>query len=198
MTLHSRLTPSRMRLAALAPLAAVAALALPVTADAATNTATFTVTVMVPTSCTITASSINFGTYDGANANATNNATATGGVTTICTSGSTPTVGLSAGASATGTQRRLKDGAATPHYINYNLLQPPNNTPGTACNYTTGTAWGDGTAATTGTVLTLTAAPSIAARQYNVCGSIPAGQDVPVNGTGNLTYNDSVVATITF
>lgn len=31
-----------------------------------------------------------------------------------------------------------------------------------------------------------------------VCGVIPSGQDVPVNGTGNVSYSDTVTATITF
>ncbi len=180
----------------LALLAVLGIAALPHVADAATSTTTFTVNVTVPTSCTITATNVNFGTYDGANANATAAANANGTVSATCTQGTAPTIGLGAGANASSTQRRLKD--SNTDYISYNLLQPSSSTPGAACNYGSGTAWGDGTTGTTGTVFSLTAAPSKAARAYNVCGVIPAGQDVPVNGTGNVSYNDTVTATITF
>ncbi len=168
----------------------------PACAIGATSNSTFTVTVIVASSCTITASTLDFGTYDGANVNATANLNANGTVSATCTQGSLPTIGLGPGLNATGTQRRMKDTATD--FLTYNLLQPPSNTPSAACNYATGTAWGDGTAATTGTVLTLTAAPTKAARTYNTCGVIPAAQDVPVNGAGNVSYNDTVTATITF
>ena len=176
--------------------AVIGALFVPSGATAATSTGTFLVTVTVASSCTITATTLNFGTYDGANTNATTALNGAGSVSATCTQGSVPTIALGPGGNAAGTQRRMKD--ATTDYLTYNLLQPPNNTPGTACNYATGTAWGDGTAATAGTVLTLTAAPSNTARTYNTCGVIPAGQNVPINGVGNLAYNDTVTATITF
>jgi spore coat protein U-like protein len=41
--------------------------------------------------------------------------------------------------------------------------------------------------------LTTVAAPSKAARTYNVCGSIPGGADVGVGA-----YADTVIATVTF
>ncbi len=163
---------------------------------ATTNSAALAVTAIVATSCTITASTVDFGTYDGANANATTNLNANGTVSATCTQGSAPTIGLGAGQNALATQRRMKD--TNTDFLSYNLLQPPGTAPSAACNYATGTAWGDGTSATTGTVFTPTVALSSAARTYNVCGVIPAGQNVPVNGAGNVSYNDSVTATITF
>lgn len=176
--------------------AAIGGFLTPTCAQAATNSSTFLVTVIVASSCTITASTLNFGTYDGANANATLNLNANGTVSATCTQGSLPTIGLGPGLNAAGTQRRMKD--TNTDFLTYNLLQPPNNTPGAACNYATGIAWGDGSAATTGTVLALTAAPSNVVRTYNTCGVIPAAQNVPVNGPGNVSYNDTVTATITF
>lgn len=168
----------------------------PACAIAATSNSTFTVTVIVASSCTITASTLNFGTYDGANVNAKTNLNANGTVSATCTQGSAPTIGIGAGSNALATQRRMKD--TNTDFLSYNLLQPPDTAPGTACNYATGTAWGDGTSATTGTVFTPTVALSSAARTYNVCGVILAGQNVPVNAPGNVSYNDSVTATITF
>jgi spore coat protein U-like protein len=41
--------------------------------------------------------------------------------------------------------------------------------------------------------LTLTSAPTKVARVYNVCGTIPGGQDVPVD-----LYTDMVSATLNF
>ncbi|RYY52801.1 MAG: hypothetical protein EOO24_64840, partial [Comamonadaceae bacterium] len=68
----------------------------------------------------------------------------------------------------------------------YNIYQPATNTPGAACAYTT--VWGVGSAA-----LTTTAAPSTAARSYNVCGRLPGSQDVPIG-----SYTDNVAVTIAF
>jgi spore coat protein U-like protein len=80
-------------------------------------------------------------------------------------------------------------GVTATNLLQYNLFQPPSNTPGTACTFPGTTAW---TASGTG-LLTITTAPTKVARLYNVCGTIPAGQDVAAD-----TYSDTVGATINF
>jgi spore coat protein U-like protein len=80
-------------------------------------------------------------------------------------------------------------GATAVSSLLYNIFQPPNNTPGTVCTFPGTTAW-----STVGTgLLTLTSAPTKVTRVYNVCGTIPGGQDVAAD-----TYSDTVGATINF
>ncbi len=70
----------------------------------------------------------------------------------------------------------------------YNLMQPVATTPGAACPaFNSGTAW------TTAAPMALTSPSSKAARTYNVCGQLAAGQDVSVD-----SYTDAVTATINF
>ena len=73
-------------------------------------------------------------------------------------------------------------------YLNYGLYQPGGSPPPGTCPSTT--AWGT----TIGTdTLSLSAPTSKAGRLYNVCGTIPANQDVAVGA-----YSDTVSATINF
>jgi spore coat protein U-like protein len=80
-------------------------------------------------------------------------------------------------------------GGTAANLLLYNIFQPPNNTPGTACTFPGTTAW---TAIGTG-LLTLTSAPTKVVRVYNVCGTVPGGQDVAAD-----TYSDTVGASINF
>jgi hypothetical protein len=75
------------------------------------------------------------------------------------------------------------------NFMNYELYQPPTTVPGAACSYAAPVRWGTAGAQ----IFTPGAAPSKAARTYNVCGQITAGQDL-----GAATFNDSVVATVNF
>jgi len=75
------------------------------------------------------------------------------------------------------------------NYMNYELYQPPSTTPATACAAAPTQIWGTTGAA----IFTPTASTGIASRSYNVCGKIPAAQDV---NTGS--YVDTVVATVNF
>ena len=156
-------------------------------ARAATATANLVVTATVAAKCTITTTPLDFGEYDPVVANATTALNATGSVTVACTKGSTGlSVGLDNGGNFSGTRRMAGGG----DFLGYAVYRPPNNTPGTACSFPGTLAWGT----TIGTdTLALTNAASKAARTYNVCGTIPAGQDVTV-----ATYSDTVVATINF
>ena len=81
----------------------------------------------------------------------------------------------------------MTDGAA--NFLTYEAYQPPDNTPGTACSYAAPTVWGTAGA----NIFTPTVAPSKAARTYNVCGRVAAGQDQPAGA-----YTDTVLATVNF
>jgi spore coat protein U-like protein len=152
-------------------------------ASAASATANLSVTATVNTTCTIATTPVAFGTYDPYAGAALNG---TGTVAIACTKG-TPniTVGLGLGNFSSGSIRQMDDGAG--NRLAYELYKPATDLVGAACAYTT--VWG--TAA--GTTLAPVTAPGKAARTYNVCGQMAAGQD-PTAGS----YSDTVQATINF
>ena len=139
----------------------------------------------VAPNCTITTAPLAFGAYDPIGANAAVARTGTGSITVACTAGSAPTISLNLGVNAVGAVRKMASGTDR---LDYELYQPPNTTPGIACSALS-TIWG--TAA--GNMFTPTVPTSKAARTYNVCGSIAAGQDV-----AGGSYSDTVTATVTF
>jgi spore coat protein U-like protein len=172
-------------------LAAVAAL-LPASGAvrAAAATTSIAVSANVSQACTIsTVSGVAFGNYDPIATNATAPLNATGSISVTCSKGAKGlSIGIDAGAQPAGQQRQMK-GAAGSTPLLYNIFQPPSAVPGTACTFPGTTAWTNAT----GGLLTLEAAPSKAARTYNVCGTIPGGQDVTVEA-----YSDTVTATLNF
>lgn len=148
----------------------------------ATATSSFTVTGTVTAMCTISATGLSFN-YDpvGANAGAAQPATAQGQLTLACTKGSSPSIGLDAGANAanapSGSPRAMKMTiGATSTYLGYDLRWP-----GTTTSWTTASPY-------------VPSAPtSKAARVFNMDGIVPGNQDVGVG-----TYNDTVTATVNF
>jgi spore coat protein U-like protein len=128
--------------------------------------------------CTISTTAVSFGNYDPVSANATTALNATGKVTVTCTRGAGLSIDLGLGSNATGSTRRMTDGATTASFLTYELYSNSGRT----------TVWGTGTSG-----LTITAAPSIAPRNYTVYGTVAAGQDVPVG-----SYADVVVASINY
>lgn len=151
----------------------------------ATATGTLSVTATVAANCTLSTTPVSFGAYDPLG---TGTANATGTVSIACVKGTAPTsIDMSLGANPSGATRRMRGAAATPDLISYELYKPSTVTPGAACAYTA--VWGTGAA----NGLVPTAAPSKAARTYNVCGSVTLGQDVGVD-----SYSDSVTATVNF
>jgi spore coat protein U-like protein len=147
------------------------------TANAATATANLGVSATVTNNCTISTVALAFGSYDPVVANASTNLDGTGTVTVACTKGSTATIGLGAGANASGATRRMGDGAT--NFLTYELYQDSSRS----------TVW-----ANSGTgLLSPAAAPSKAARSFTVYGRVASDQDVPA---GN--YSDTVVATVNF
>jgi spore coat protein U-like protein len=157
--------------------------ALPVYAGSAT--ANLAISATVASNCTISTLPVAFGVYDPIVANAAAALNGNGSITIACTKGSIPVLTLDLGANASGSVRRMANGVT--ERLPYELYQPPTNVAGAACGALT-TVWG-----TAAGSLTTVAAPSKAARTYNVCGSIPGGADVAVGA-----YTDTVVATVTF
>lgn len=175
--------------AALSLSAAVALSTVSVITLAATASSTIAVSASVSQACSIsTTSALAFGAYDPVGANASAALNATGQISVVCAKGaSSLTIGMNGGAQPAGAQRQMK--GVLLGLLNYNLFQPPSNVPGTACTFPGTIAWTD----TGSGLLTLSAAPSKAARLYNVCGTIPGGQDVTVD-----SYADVVSATLNF
>jgi spore coat protein U-like protein len=145
-------------------------------AFAATTTSnTFSVTATVQTACTVTGSTLAFGTYTGAAVQASS------ALTVTCTSALTPyNIGLNAGATngATLTTRQMLNGT-TP--LNYTL---------TSVSYT-GSNWGN-TVATNWVGGTSSATPMTQTTQ-TVYGTIPANQLVAPG-----SYSDTITASITY
>ena len=147
---------------------------------AGTATANLQVSVSVNSNCTISSTAVTFSNYDPISTHATDPADSTGGAVTVtCTKGTSANIGLDLGANFSGSQRRMKDGGATPNYINYQLFSDSGRT----------TEWGNAS----GSWLSPAPAPDKNARSFTVFGRIPGGQDVPAG-----TYTDTVVATVNF
>jgi spore coat protein U-like protein len=170
---------------------AVALLPICAIAFAATDTTNITVTATVSQGCSIsTTAALAFGAYDPIGANATAALNATGQISVACSKGATGlTIGMNNGTHVVLTQRQMQGATATDVLL-YNLFQPPSSVPGVACAGNGGTPWNSTAPAG---VLTITSSPSKAARLYNVCGTIPGGQDA---STG--AYTDTVIATLNF
>ena len=152
-------------------------LAAPGIANAASSTTNVPVNATVAQVCSITtSSSLSFNVYDPVNVNLTAPLNATGQISVACSKGATGmTIGLDNGAHVVGQQRQMLG------TLNLAFL-------GT-CTFPGSTNWtnvGNG-------LLSLTNATTSTARLYNVCGSIPGGQNVASD-----TYTDVVIATINF
>jgi spore coat protein U-like protein len=147
------------------------------TLEAQQASASLTVSASVSKNCTISTAPVNFGAYDPVAANATAPLDGTGTVTVTCTKGAAAKVGLSPGANAQGTTRRMSQGAAA--YLTYELYKDTAHA----------TVWGD----STDTALDIPAAPNRNPRTFSAYGRVPAAQDATV---GN--YTDTVVATVNF
>jgi len=142
-----------------------------VTSSAGTQTGTFSVTATVSPYCTISATSLAFGTYTGVlkNVNSTVNVT--------CTNTTPYNVGLNAGTS-TGATVKTRKMTQSSNTLSYSLFSNSGLT----------TGWGN----TVGTD-TLAGTGSGSLQALTVYGQIPAGQYV-VPGS----YADTITATITY
>lgn len=136
-----------------------------------TATTSFTVTVTVALACTITASNLNFGTFQGTVLNSTST------ISVTCTKTTPYNVGLNAGTTtgATVTTRKMQNGT---HRLGYSLYQ----------NSTHTTNWGN----TVGTD-TVAGTGNGAIQNLTVYGQVPAAT-VPAAGN----YTDTITATVTY
>jgi spore coat protein U-like protein len=153
--------------------------------------ATVSVSTTVSANCTVATSALNFGAYDPIGAQATNNLdVGTNQISIGCVQGSAPTIAFNLGLNASGSTRRMLRTTIPADYLNYELYQPPGNSPNTACNFSGSlVVWGSAGS----NLFTPSAPPSKANRSFNICARIPSGQDPSVG-----TYNDTVTATVNF
>jgi len=157
--------------------------ALAPAAFGATATNPLNLSATVINNCTISTTPVGFGNYDPLSG-AVNNAFGT--VVITCTK-SAPGVTITlANGNNFVANRRMSDGT---NFMNYEIYQPPTNVAGVACTWVTPQRWGTAGAE----IFTPTVPPSKAARTYNVCGQIAAGQDLAA-----ATFTDTVVATVNF
>jgi spore coat protein U-like protein len=147
------------------------------TASAATATANLGVSATVTNNCTISTAALAFGSYDPVGTHASTNLDGTGTVIVACTKGAVATVGLGLGSNASGSTRRMTDGAS--EFLTYELYQDAGRT----------TVWGNSGAG----LYSPGAAPSKAARNFTVYGRVASNQDVAAG-----SYSDTVVATVNF
>jgi spore coat protein U-like protein len=126
--------------------------------------------------CTISATSVNFGSYNVFNGSDTDS---TGTVTYRCNgSAHNITIGLTQGASASFNQRQMQKGAEA---LTYNLF----------LDAARSTIWGDGTSGTS--VYSIGNPPNNTNVNLTVYGRVTAGQDVSAG-----TFSDTVTAVINF
>ena len=126
--------------------------------------------------CTISATSVNFGSYNVFNGSHTDS---TGTVTYRCNgSAHNITIGLTQGASASFNQRQMQKGSEA---LTYNLFIDASRT----------NIWGDGTGGTS--VYSIANPPNNTNVNLTVYGRVTAGQDVSAG-----TFSDTVTAVINF
>lgn len=145
-------------------------------AAAKTATATFNVTANVPSSCTITATDLAFGSVP-ANPGANVDAQTTLSVT--CTLSTTYTIALDKGLATGGTvaMRQMQNGT---NLLNYTLYTTTART----------TVWGDGTLSTQ----TVSGTGNGNAQSVTVYGRVPSGQTNLAAGN----FSDTITATVTY
>jgi spore coat protein U-like protein len=151
------------------------------------------VSANVTQACSIsTKTQMVFGAYDPIGTNASAALNATGQVSVACSKGAKGlTIGMDNGIHAAGTQRNMA-GTPTTNLLLYNIFQPNGESTGTttaACSFPATVAWTN----LSGGTFTVANSPGKLDRTYNVCGTIPGGQDAAVD-----TYTDTVTATINF
>jgi spore coat protein U-like protein len=160
---------TKIGLAGLALAASISIASAP--AAAATSTTTMSVTATVQATCSLSATTLAFGTYVGVQLDGSST------LSVSCTNTTPYTVALNAGV-GTGATVATRKMTATGTTLNYSLYQ----------DTTRATVWGQ----TTGTD-TVAGTGNGSAQSLTVYGRIPAGQ-LPTPGS----YADTITATITY
>ena len=149
-------------------------------AFAGTATSNMAVSATISANCTIAAGALGFGAYDPIVANAAAPLSGTATINVTCTNAASTTITLDQGLNPAGGSTNaapLRQMAAGGSFLTYGLFQDNAHT----------ITWGN--TAGTGVVYTGTGV----AGSVTVFGQVPAAQNLPAG-----TYNDTVVATITF
>lgn len=143
--------------------------------SAASRSKSLSVSIAVVANCSISTSSVAFGSFDPVVGNATAPLDASGAVIVACTKGAATTIDLDLGLHAAATVRRMWGGT---EYLEYELFQDVGRT----------LVWGTGVDA-----LAPPISPGKAPRSFTVYGRIPGAQDVMAG-----SYADTVTATVNF
>lgn len=171
--------------------ASAASIALAGTALAAgTASQNLNISAQVNNNCTIATTAVAFGIYDpivtnkaGTGADVNNGA---GKLTVTCTKKSSGvTLALGNGGNFNLGARRMTDGT---DFLAYELYQPPNVTPATACTFPGTTVWNS-----VNTLNPAAASFDGTAKDFFICGTVAKGQNVEVG-----SYADVVIATVNF
>lgn len=162
---------------AIAILSAIVILGFAQSTLAGSASSNLQVSVTVDAACAIDTTAVSFPDYEpiGAHQSAPDDSSS-GSVTVTCTPGAAPTISLSLGNYASGSQARMSNGASS--FVDYTLYQDAAHL----------FVWGSGANS-----LSMTPAPDTDPRTVTVYGRIPGGQ-TPAPGS----HSDLVVATVNF
>ena len=164
----------RVRKGKVAP--AIVALVASAGAGAGTATGTFTVQATINSACLVSATTLNFGTYNPASGAAL---TGTSTISVNCTSGSPYTTALNVGSGGgTFATRTLLNGSDT---LNFNLYR----------DSAYSQVWGDGSGSTY--TVAGTGSGLLTANTITVYGQIPISQDKPVGA-----YTSLITVTVSY
>lgn len=145
-------------------------------AGATITTNTFTVQAVISASCNVSATTLNFGTYDPAAASALDG---TSTISVFCTSGTPYTAGLNVGSGGGSfTTRTIANGGNT---LNYNLFRDAARSQ----------VWGDGSGSTF--TVAGTGSGLLTANTLTVYGEVAIAQDKPAG-----TYSSTITVTVTY
>ena len=164
------------RLASLGGASLLAGLLAAPGAEATTATNTFTVQAVINAACNVSATTLNFGTYDPTSGSALNG---TSTVSVYCTSGTPYATSLNVGTGGGSfVTRTIASGGNT---LNYNLYRDSARSQ----------VWGDGS----GTTYTVAGTGSglLTANSLTVYGDVASGQDKPPG-----TYTSIITVTVTY
>jgi spore coat protein U domain-containing protein, fimbrial subunit CupE1/2/3/6 len=171
--------------------AIAATLALAVVPRAGGTTAVLGISAAVAANCAISTTALSFGRYEPLQSNAATALNASGTVGIACTKGTAPRITLDLGRNPSAGKRYMAlvgSGSATQNgTLYYEIYQPPDPAPGTACSFPGASLWAAGDGFAPGP------ATGHGARTYSVCGTIPPGQFAVMGA-----YADTVVATVNF
>jgi len=145
-------------------------------AEATTASNTFTVQAVINSSCNVSATTLNFGTYDPTSATAL---TGTSTVSVFCTAGTPYTSALNVGSGGGSfVTRTIANGG---NVLNYNLFRDAARSQ----------VWGDGSGSTV--TASGTGSGLLTANNLTVYGEIPIAQDKPPG-----TYTSTITVTVAY